>query len=396
MGRPAVELAPLRRPTEGLAMSYDRWNARTGLAVYWLAVGAWLATPAAAQLPPELADALEAARSAAPPERATGSWLQGVLNARSATSPVSDERVVLARVWDGPYMSFQEARRCMGEALAAAAQAQQLSAAATVRTYGTLRQRPALPVAYDYSALPADRLEVIPQTGPKRTFRFHALEGQAAGAGNPAQIAELLEGSHNLDVQVRIGGRASLRLKSQSRRRGLSPLSDCHVAIGGWLLDQGRRYDVDLTATGTSFFENDRTGFERRLHLEYRGVLRVADFELTVDESWRAQSVRARRSVGDRLGGVVATTLARQLHTTWRVGERAYGFRGATTRVDLRDGKPTRWNAAGSVVRDGEGWGALESGGESRGSPSISRASRCASGRAMCSFYAPSPRRGRS
>jgi len=146
-----------------------------------------------------------------------------------------------------------------------AAQLGQVTSTGTV----TLSQLGAL-----YEPTPSDRL--IAKIG-NQTHEFRLLA--AEGNNMAATAASWLLAPHRLEYTHRIPDRADIKISEQFDG------TQFEVALKGWSVLGGKKYDLDLTATGGTQGDRDTNGQETRTQYQLTGTVRGEGFEVDVRET---------------------------------------------------------------------------------------------------------------
>ncbi|MCH8806099.1 MAG: hypothetical protein IH986_08425 [Planctomycetes bacterium] len=219
---------------------------------------------------------------------------------------------------------------------------------------GTLRQRSAGVMQFDYTPAPEDRLRIDWVDSPDVDLFVTDIIGDFS-----SDSTTFLRNNHNLVVRVVIDGSLDVEFSSNLRRQSpTSFTSDRRITAVGVFEYNGRILNADLQSDGTSFFEVDQTGSEFRSATGYSGSITGDGLNIGVNENWQYTLVVA--------AGSSASTSTRNVNNDWTADGVTYRYIDGLIQNAFRDGRPnelgTVWQVSGELLRDGQPFGRLELG----------------------------------
>jgi hypothetical protein len=194
-----------------------------------------------------------------------------------------------------------------------------------------------------YSATPTDRLIVINAQGHKAEFLVKVIN-----ATNPQ---DFFKGNWALDFHVLVAGAADLDILAQSVGGQFTS------SARGTVTTAGTPSTIDVSSSGSTYFESDSSGSEYRNSYRLTGTLKRGAITRTVDEQWTFRMIVSRSNNKT----TSASDAVRVDNGSLVMGADSYKWNNCRTAKAFTNGKPSQdtfWKAqCDSITKNGQPFG---------------------------------------
>jgi len=212
------------------------------------------------------------------------------------------------------------------------------------RGYGTLTQTSIVPLQYQYSAQPTDRLRVVQLDGTRYEYFYQRVEGNMN-----VDAITFLTYSHSVALRAIVVGQSDLQIET-TQGEGIRA-----ARVVGRYQYGNAMLNGDIVENGTYVVDSDFDGFSRQDRSVYTGTVTGDNLAIQVSEIVEGDSMGGRRLYLWSTYG----NIRRFIGSSWTTDGLTFSMHDAVLRSSYQNRgpahthNPAKWSAAGQLRVNG-------------------------------------------